>query len=217
MVTSKERHAATIALHQNGLTGKEISAKNIAPKITTYRIIKTFKERGSPAVKKALGCPRVNQLITSAALAQYCQQVGVSESASTVRWRLLDRGLVSRRAAKNSLLSKKTINDRLEFCRQYKDWTAEDWCTVVKPPSDCFEHLVNRLSGKEKVNTTLSPVWCQQWRIHVCGSFSSKGQGWAPSKLWPETLPGINIGIKTTKEQFVDYPCIFLPVWSTMP
>ena len=52
-------------------------------------------------------------------------------SAHTVRPRLLDYGLVSRRAAKKPLLSKKNVKDRLKFCRKYNDWTAEDWCKVI--------------------------------------------------------------------------------------
>ncbi|KTG33525.1 hypothetical protein cypCar_00012729 [Cyprinus carpio] len=45
MVTSKETRAAIIALHQNGLTIKEIATKNIAPERTIYRIIEIFNER----------------------------------------------------------------------------------------------------------------------------------------------------------------------------
>ena len=72
-----------------------------------------------------------NRVDTSAELAQYWQQLGVSASARTVRRRLLDNSLVSRRAAKKPLLSKKIIKDRQKFCRKYKDWTAEDWCKVI--------------------------------------------------------------------------------------
>ena len=61
MVTSKETRAAIITLHQNGLTCKEIATKNIAPERTIYRIIKNFKERGSTAVKKSSGSPRVSR------------------------------------------------------------------------------------------------------------------------------------------------------------
>ena len=52
-------------------------------------------------------------------------------SARTVRPRLLDNDLESRRAAKKPLLSKKILKDRLIFCRKYKDWTAEDWRKVI--------------------------------------------------------------------------------------
>ena len=43
----------------------------------------------------------------------------------------LGDGLVSRRAAKRPLLSRKNIRDRLIFCKRYRDWTAEDWDKVI--------------------------------------------------------------------------------------
>ena len=45
--------------------------------------------------------------------------------------RLLEDGLVSRRAAKKPLLSRKNIRDRLIFCNRIRDWTAEDWGNVI--------------------------------------------------------------------------------------
>uniref|UniRef100_A0A8C8K613 Transposase Tc1-like domain-containing protein n=1 Tax=Oncorhynchus tshawytscha TaxID=74940 RepID=A0A8C8K613_ONCTS len=60
------------------------------------------------------------------------QQAGVSASARTVRRRLLDEGLVARRAAKKPLVSRKNIMDRLIFCKRYRDWTnySEDIKTI---------------------------------------------------------------------------------------
>ena len=146
MVTCKETRAVIIALHKKGFTGKDIAASKIAPKSTIYRIIKNFKESGSIVVKKASRSPRKSskrqdrllKLIqlrdrgtTSTELAQEWQQAGVSASARTVRQRLLEDGLVSRRAAKKPLLSRKNIRDRLIFCKRYRDWTAEDWGKVI--------------------------------------------------------------------------------------
>uniref|UniRef100_A0AAZ3RRK4 Transposase Tc1-like domain-containing protein n=1 Tax=Oncorhynchus tshawytscha TaxID=74940 RepID=A0AAZ3RRK4_ONCTS len=146
MVTFKETRAVIIALHKKGFTGKDIAASKIAPKSIIYRIIKNFKESGSIVVKKASGHPRKSskhqyrllKLIqlqdrgtTSTELAQEWQQAGVSASACTVRRRLLEDGLVSRRAAKKPLLSRKNIRDRLIFCKRYRDWTAEDWGKVI--------------------------------------------------------------------------------------
>ena len=129
MVISKETHAVIIALHKNGLTGKRIAARKIAPQSTIYSIIKNFKERGSIVAKKAPGCQRKTSKLqgcllkvfqlratSSAELAQEWQQAGVSASACTVRQRFLEQGLVSRRAAKKPLLSRKNIRDRLIFC-----------------------------------------------------------------------------------------------------
>ena len=128
MVTCKETRAVLIALHKKGFTGKDIAASKIAPKSTIYRIIKTFKETSTIVVKKASGRPRKSRksqdrllkLIqlrdrgtTSTELAQEWQQACVRASARTVRRRLLEDGLVSRRAAKKPLPSRKNIKDRL--------------------------------------------------------------------------------------------------------
>ena len=119
MVACKQTRAVN-ALHKNGFTGKDIAASKIAPKSTIYRI-KNSKKRGSIVVKKASGHSRKSRkrqdrslkLIqlqdrgtTSTELAQDWQQAGVSASARTVRRRLLEDGLVSRRA-KKPLLSRK--------------------------------------------------------------------------------------------------------------
>jgi hypothetical protein len=147
MVTCKETHAI-----MPSLTSKDIAASNIAPKSAIYRT-KNFKEIGSIVVKKASGCPRKSmkcqdrllKLIqlwdwgtTSTELAQERQQAGVSASACTVRRRLLEDGLVSRRAAKKPCLSR----DRLIFCKWYRQWTAEDWGKVIFSDelSDCLGH-----------------------------------------------------------------------------
>ena len=131
MVICKETRAVIIVLHKKVFTGKDIAASKIAPQSNIFRIIKNFKERGSIVLKKAFGHPRksskhqgrILKLIqlrdrgtTIAELAQEWQQAGVSASARTVRRRLLEDGLVSRRAAKKPLLSRKNFRDRLIFC-----------------------------------------------------------------------------------------------------
>ncbi|RXN14384.1 transposase-like protein [Labeo rohita] len=179
MVTCKETRAAIIALHKNGFTGKDIVATKIAPKSTIYRIIKNFKERGSILVKKASGRPRKSskrqdrllkriqlrdRSATSAELAQEWQQAGVSASARTVRRRLLEDGLVSRRAAKKPLLSKKNIRDRLIFCKKYGEWTAEDWGKVIFSDEASFrlfgasgKRLVRRRKGERYHQSCVMP------------------------------------------------------------
>ncbi|CDQ87550.1 unnamed protein product [Oncorhynchus mykiss] len=140
MVSCKETRAVIIALHKKGFTGKDIAASKNAPKSTIYRIIKNFKESGSIVVKKGT---------TSTELAQEWQQAGVSASACTVRRRLLEDGLVSRRAAKKPLLSRKNIRDRLIFCKRYRDWTAEDWGKVIFSDESPFQLF--GASGKKLV------------------------------------------------------------------
>ena len=147
MVTSKETRAAIIALHQSSLTSTKIAFETHVAERTVYRIVKGFRETGSTEVKKASGRPRLSNKrqdrfvvrnalqnrVLSKELAQDWQQAGVSASARTVRRRLLDNGLASRKAAKKPFFTKKNISDRLadEFCRKHKDWVVEDWCKVI--------------------------------------------------------------------------------------
>uniref|UniRef100_A0A087Y2B2 Transposase Tc1-like domain-containing protein n=1 Tax=Poecilia formosa TaxID=48698 RepID=A0A087Y2B2_POEFO len=187
MVISKETRAVITALHKNGLTGKSIAARKIAPQSTIYRII-NFKERGSIVAKKAPGCPRktskrqdcllkVFQLqdrtTSSAELAQEWQQAGVSASACTVRRRLLEQGLVSRRAAKKPLLSRKNIRDRLIFCKRFREWTAEDWGKVIFSDESPFrlfgtsgKQLVRRRRGESYHQSCLMPTVKHPETIH---------------------------------------------------
>uniref|UniRef100_A0AAZ3RSY9 Transposase Tc1-like domain-containing protein n=1 Tax=Oncorhynchus tshawytscha TaxID=74940 RepID=A0AAZ3RSY9_ONCTS len=199
MVTCKDTRAVIIALHKKGFTGKDIAASKIAPKTTIYRIIKNLKESGSIVVKKASGRPRKSskcqdrllKLIqlrdrgtTSTELAQEWQQAGMSASARTVRQRLLEDGLVSRRTAKKTLLSRKNIRDRLIFCKRYWDWTDEDWGKVIFSDESPFrlfgasrKKLVRRRPGERYHQSCVMPTVKHPETIHVWGCFSAKGVG----------------------------------------
>uniref|UniRef100_A0A096MHI0 Transposase Tc1-like domain-containing protein n=1 Tax=Poecilia formosa TaxID=48698 RepID=A0A096MHI0_POEFO len=198
MVIPKEICAVIIALHKNGLTGKSIAARKIAPQLTIYRIIKNFKERGSIVAKKG-GRPRKTSkrqdrllklfqlrdwATSSAELALEWQQADVSASAHTVRRRLLEQGLVSRRAAKKPLLSRKNIRDRLIFCKRYREWTAEDWGKAIFSDESLFrlfgtsgKQLVRRRRGESYHQSCLMPTVKHPETIHVWGCFSAKGVG----------------------------------------
>ncbi|KAL7846724.1 hypothetical protein SRHO_G00217040 [Serrasalmus rhombeus] len=235
---NKETRAVIIALHKNGLTGKSIAARKIAPQSTIYRIIKNFKERGSIVAKKAPGRPRktskrqdrllkVFQLrdraTSSAELAQEWQQAGVSASARTVRRRLLEQGLVSRRAEKKPLLSRKNIRDRLIFCKRYREWTAEDWGKVIFSDESPFrlfgtsgKQLVRRRRGERYHQSCLMPTVKHPETIHVWGCFSAKGIGslavlpknTAMNKEWYQNVLREQL-LPTVQEQFGDQQCLF--------
>uniref|UniRef100_A0A096LWT8 Transposase Tc1-like domain-containing protein n=1 Tax=Poecilia formosa TaxID=48698 RepID=A0A096LWT8_POEFO len=203
MVISKETRLVITALHKNGLTRKSIAARKIAPQSTICHIIKNFK-RGSIVAKKAPGRPRKtskhqNHLLkvfklrdratSSAELAQKWQQAGVNASARTVRRRLLEQGLVSRRAAKKPLLSRKNIRDRLIFCQKCREWTAEDWGKVIFSDESPFrlfgksgKRLVRRRRGEGYHQSCLVPT--KPETIHVWSCFSAKGVG--SLTVWPK-------------------------------
>ncbi|KAI4898264.1 hypothetical protein NFI96_008433 [Prochilodus magdalenae] len=188
-----------------GQNGKSIAARKIAPQSTIYRIIKNFKERGSIVAKKAPGRPRktskrqdhllkVFQLrdraTSSAELAQEWQQAGVSASARTVRRRLLEQGLVSRRAAKKPLLSRKNIRDRLIFCKRYREWTAEDWGKVIFSDESPFRLFGT--SGKQLV---------RRRRAKGIGSLTVLPKNTAMNKEWYQNVLREQL-LPTVQEQF---------------
>ena len=78
----------------------------------------------------------------------------------------MEDGLVSRRAAKKPLLSRKNIRDKLIFCKRYRDWTAEEWGKVIfsdETPVRLFGAPgKENLPGEDKVRASISPVSCQQ-------------------------------------------------------
>ena len=184
-------------------------------------------------MKKASGRPRVSSILlrrrlwgrvtTSAELPQYWQQVGVSASARTVRRRLLEDGLVSRRAAKKPLLSRKNIRDRLIFCKRYRDWTAEDWGKVIFSDESPFQlfgasanKLVRRGQGKCYHQSCVKPIVKHPETIHVWGCFSAKGVGsltilpknTAMNKEWYQHILREQL-LPTIQEQFGDEQCLF--------
>ena len=59
-------------MHQNGVSTQNIVAKEIAPKRTVYRLIKTYKETGSLKVKKAPGRKKSTSDHDDRALVQSC-------------------------------------------------------------------------------------------------------------------------------------------------
>ncbi|KAL7870253.1 hypothetical protein SRHO_G00077500 [Serrasalmus rhombeus] len=134
-----------------------------------------------------------DRVTTSAELAQEWQRAGVSTSERTVRRRLLEDGLLSRRAAKKPLLSKKNIKRRLTFCRKYWDWTAEDWGKVIfsdEAPFRLFgtsgKMIVRRRKGERYHEFCVMPTVKHPETIHVRGCFSSRGVGSPndPGAIW---------------------------------
>ena len=189
-------------------------------------------------VKKASGRPRKSskrqdrllKLIqlrdrgtTSAELAQEWQQAGVSASARTVRRRLVEDGLVSWRAGKKPLLSRKNIRDRLIFCKRYRDWTAEDWGKVICSDESPFrlfgasgKKIVRRRKCERYNQSCVMPTVKHPETIHVWVCFSAKGVGsltilpknTAMNKEWYQNILGEQL-LPTIQEQFGDEQCLF--------
>ena len=114
------------------------------------KIIKRYRETGSVEAKRNSGRPKkftereerslvrnciTNPGLSSKAIAGEYNQSNESEnktiSASMVRKILFRRNLRSYRARKKPFLSDRMIKQRLEFCKRYKNFTADDWSKFI--------------------------------------------------------------------------------------
>lgn len=115
---------------------------------TVSKIIKCYLQRGTvdPAVKsgrprktslkmdhiilrKARSDPKKSAVDINKELREEYPDVNVSDM--TVRRRLLKENLYGRRAVKKPLLTKRHRMARLKFARDHKDWTQDQWASVV--------------------------------------------------------------------------------------
>ena len=125
---------------------------------------KTFPLHFSPATKgPANTC--INERITA-----------------MMRRRLLEVGLVSRRAAKKPLLSRKNIRDRLILCKRYRELTADDWGKVIFSDESPFrlfgasrKKLVRRRQGERYHQSCVIPT--ASWDHSCVGLLLSQGSG----------------------------------------
>lgn len=80
---------------------------------------------------------RNNRKFTSRRLWTEMCLAGVELSARTVRRRLLDAGLRAYRPRKKPKLTAVMMKKRLDWAKQFKDWTTEDWERV------CFSQYIH--------------------------------------------------------------------------
>ncbi|KAK1799811.1 hypothetical protein P4O66_006336 [Electrophorus voltai] len=108
--------------------------------------------------------------------------------------------MVSRRAAKKPLLSKKNIKGRLTFCGKYRDWPAEDWGEVIfsgEAPFRLFgtsgQMIVRRRKGEHYHESCLMPTVRHPETIHVMTVHKWFGkQNIEILGLWPGNSPDLH-------------------------
>lgn len=235
---SPEIRSAIIALHKVGLSGSAIARKGWGSLSTVNRIIARFKSEGTylpksrPGLSKSttarqdrylVNCSLKDRTASSFQLRGEWQKVGVTSSARTVRRRLQQNGLTSRRPARKPLLSKKNIQDRLKFCRQYSSWTEEDWSRVIFSDESSFSCFANKGSirvrrrpGERYKIECVVPTVKHPLTVHIWGCFSSRGTGALRilprktsmnSSWYLETLE--NCLVPTVHAHFQDDSCYF--------
>lgn len=123
--------------------------------------------------RKRSGRPKVTSARTDNAIILLARRSPKSSSAKiqsqlpsvisrqTIRRRLFESSLKSCRPAKKPLLTKKNIRDRINFCRKYKEWTADDWEDVFFSDESTFTQFYSFVRHvRRPVGKRHDPKYC---------------------------------------------------------
>lgn len=72
-------------------------------------------------------------------LAEEVQTAGINISGRTLQRRLLERGFKARKAAKKPLLTSTMVKKRIQWARDHRNWTENDWAKVRNDTFLSFE------------------------------------------------------------------------------
>lgn len=190
-----------INAYSRGDRQSDIARRFEVKKSAVWAIIKRYERTGSIEHKPKSGRPKkmsnksvrmlkrissINPFMSSNQLKVELETSGMcSVSSRTIRRRLVEEKLFSRRPAKKPLLSKKNRLARLEFARQHIHWTKDDWKRVCWSDESKF-NLLNS-DGiqfvRRPVGHRLDPKYTKPTVKHgggsviVWGCFSGFGMG----------------------------------------
>jgi transposase len=142
--TSPATISNVVALLNQNLSTREIAERTGTSQSTVCNIKKTHlpgrigKKPGRPAAldvrQRRLIMRKVTlgQLDTAIDVQRYLQEAEETKvHADTVRNCLKEAGLRSFTKAKKPLLTKRHVQQRLNFARKYENWTVDDWKRVI--------------------------------------------------------------------------------------
>lgn len=148
-----------------GHSEREIAEKIGHPKSTVHDTIVRYCETGSGTSAPRSGRPKVlsdrdkrhleiivrsnRQQTTRQVHQNFVESSGTAVSISTIRRALYDAGYNSRVAARKPLISRKNRRDRLQWCRQHREWTEDDWKKVIW--SDESRYTLFQNDGRTRV------------------------------------------------------------------
>lgn len=170
-----ELRAQIIGLHQHTTKSYRQIGRDLSVHHTTVsRVIKTHKETGTLSPKKRTGRPRkttsmadrrirraviASPFITASKIQTSMSPILCNVSVRTIQRRLLkDFSLPARKPLKKPALTKKMIKKRIRFCRQYQNWTFEEWKNVLFSDestfkqNDCAPRFVRRPVDSSPLN-----------------------------------------------------------------
>ena len=148
-----------VLLHELGFNQTKIASRLGKNQCSISKFLKRRAERNSNDRKSGSGRPRLSSKRQDKALErlslkdrfasgtdlrkQWKKASRVKVSARTVRRRLLEMDLPSRKARKTSLKTEKIKAKRLQFAEKYKDWTGEDWKKIIFSDESWFQLFEN--------------------------------------------------------------------------
>jgi transposase len=143
---SSEVRAQAIILRKQGLTYRDIMKKLGVSLCAVHAAVKRYEKTRKYASKRGSGPPKVTTIQDDRVIERIVKKSPKASSllvlvrlpaevrnisTRTIRRRLFDGGLKSRVPARKPRLSAKNIADRIRFCKQFRDWTENDWETVM--------------------------------------------------------------------------------------
>lgn len=180
-----------------GMKQTEIRKKYKLEKSKVSRLFKKFKTSSTLMVNHKGGRPRStssreDSLITRAvrkdpfkSSVRVKEELNLSVSDRTVRSRMMEAGLLSRRPAKKPLISTKNRMKRLCFAKEHVHWTVANWKNVLFSDESKFnifgtDGIAHVRRPKDK---RLNSRYCLKTVKHggggvmVWGAFSAQGTG----------------------------------------
>ena len=173
-VDAKTRTRAVV-LVEEGYSYRDVGTRLGISYKTVFRLVKKHRETGSIVDKPRSGRPKAtteredrilvrkslgDRRLTSPELrAKMEDDHGVHVSSRTVRSRLFSAGLRGCVAAKKPLLRDPTIRKRLAFAREHRDWTIEQWNSVLWSDESSFQLFcgAKRAYVRRRVGEKYSP------------------------------------------------------------
>lgn len=198
---SQQQREQIIALHLHASKStRTIAADLHIPQSTVAYTIKTFKETGSSTPRPRSGRPKVttsrddtaigrmatvDPFITATTIKQQLSEACPNVSVDTIKRRLRHKfGSSVRRAAAKPLLTAKMKKQRIAFCEKYKNWTIEQWKTVMWSDESTFQMFptpkvfVRRPIGTSRFNPRYTTATVKHPpNVMVWGCFSHHGRG----------------------------------------
>lgn len=182
MVKTKEiselNRGAILALHEEGYSTRTIAQKGYASKTAVANIIKRFHDRGTSYPLKSPGRPpkttkRDDRLLVRNCLANRRQSSRVlarqwvdsiecnAISSRTVRRRLCKANLKSYRPAKKPFINQKQRERRLRWCHEHKNWSLDQWRTVIFSDESKFQLFSNKGTVRRRPGERYKPECLQ--------------------------------------------------------